>query len=53
MYADRARGCDGDGNAGVGPGEVWLRGVSVWVVYVVQVVSTTDDVLEMSVVRGV
>ena len=29
--------CDGDGNAGVGPGDVWLRGVSVWVVHLIQV----------------
>ena len=35
-YAVRVREYEG-GNAGVGDGEMWLRGMSIWVLHVVQV----------------
>ena len=44
-------GCEGDGNAGVGSGEVWLR--CICGTRGSGVLSSTGDVLEMSVVRGV
>ena len=57
MYAERVGGCDGDGNAGVGAGGGVLA-VSTWCECMGGIrgsgfVSTADDVLEMSVVRGV
>ena len=54
MYAARLLGCEGDGNAGVGSG----GGVVAMSAYMggtrgSSVLSSTGDVLEMSVVRGV
>ena len=54
MYAERVRGCDGDGNAGVGAGGC-VFAVNAGYKYMdgTRFVSTAVDVLEMSVVRGV
>ena len=57
MYAERVQGCDGDGNAGVVAGG-GVVAVSAGCEYIGGArgsgsVSTTVDVLEMSVVRGV
>ena len=51
MYDERVRGCDGDDNVGVvtvSAGFEYMGGTRVS-----GFVSTADDVLEMSVVRGV
>ena len=59
VYAERVRGCECDGNAGLGPGG-GEDAVSAGCVYMYMgsrrgsgVVPSADDVLQMSVVRGV
>ena len=50
----RVRGCEGDGNAGVGSGgDVVAVGACMGGTRGSGVLSSTGDVLEMSVVRGV
>ena len=56
VYAEIVRGCDGNGDSGVGAGEVVVM-VSAGCVYPgatrgLGFVSTIDNVLEISVVRG-
>ena len=56
LHVCMLRECEGDGNAVLGPAEVWLwlvRGVSIWRYTWFRFVSTADDVIGMSVVRGV
>ena len=54
MYAARVLGCEGDGNAGVGcGGDVIAVSVYMGDTRGSGVLSCAEDVLEMSVVRGV
>ena len=57
VYAESVRGCDGDGNAGVRAGD-GVVAVNAWCECMGRTrgscfVSTSDDVLDMGVVRGV